>query len=485
MTLIAPLSVRTVADLFAHSQSTIIYSSPSSEQTSNAAEALQAGADLAAAFAAEGVSEGDRIALQMTNTKIYVDMLAACAVGRFVAMSVNTRFSPDLADTLVARSGAERTIRGPADLPASVVATKAETKAQPDDRFLIYTTSGTTSAPKLVAHTQRSIAEHATDVAQIDQLDSDSVVLISLPLCGTFGLTVFMSALAAHASIVLCDFDTAHTAGVIERHRVSVAHATDDMFHRMLGSGHDLSSLRWSGYARFNSSLDGVVVRAEEHGVPLSGLYGMSEVQALFLMRDPALDRAERWLPGGELVSDRASCRVADGELQVRGPSLFEGYLVDGGAAIDADLTRQHFDGDWFRTGDLAVAESERAFRYISRMGDTLRLGGFLVAPAEIETTLVELDEIAEAQVVAVDLERGARPVAFVIAANDRSVDEQAAIRHCQDRLAKFKSPVRIVTVESFPVTDGPNGIKVQRAKLRDRASALLGAESSETSTAR
>lgn len=471
---IEPLNVDTVAALFDQSQSSIIVTSPSGEETTDAATLAAVGRELAASFAADGVDAGDRIALQMTNVQLYAEMLACCALGRFVAMSVNTRFSAELSKTLIARSGAVRVVRGRDDLPPAADADAEIGSPGPGDRFVIKTTSGTTSAPKLVVHPQRSIAEHACDVAQIDQLDSDSVVLVSLPLCGTFGLTVFMAALAAHATIVLTDFDATHTASVIERHKVSVSHATDDMFHRMLQTDHDLSSLTWSGYARFNSSLDSVVDHAQARGVPLSGLYGMSEVQALFVMRDPALPQQQRWLPGGALISDRALCRVVDGELQVRGPSLFEGYLADGGAELDAKLTAEHFDDGWFRTGDLAQAETPRSFRYVSRMGDTLRLGGFLVAPAEIETTLVELPEIAEAQVVAVDLERGARPVAFVITAAGMAIDEQAAIRHCQARLAKFKSPVRVVSVDSFPVTDGPNGVKVQRTKLRDRAAALL-----------
>lgn len=475
--MIAPLRVDTVAELFQQSQSSIVFAKPAGDETVDAAALLDAGAQHAAALVADGVSPGDRIALQMTNVQLYPEMLAACAIGGFVAMSVNTRFSADLSTSLIERSGAVRTVRSRDDVAGTVgemTANPLSHAPSPDDRYVIYTTSGTTSAPKLVVHTQRSIAEHACDVASINQLSSDSVVLVALPLCGTFGLTVFMAALAVHATIVLVDFDPQHTAHVIERLHVTVAHATDDMFHRMLGTNRDLSSLRWSGYARFNSSLDRIVADADERGVPLSGLYGMSEVQALYVMRDPALPPAERWLAGGTLISPHASCRVVDGELQLRGPSLFQGYLANGGAALDSALTAKHFDDDWFRTGDLAEPETERSFAYISRMGDTLRLGGFLVAPAEIETALIERDDIAQAQVVAVDLERGARPVAFVIAAENRTVDEAAAIRHCQQRLAKFKSPVRVVSVDSFPVTDGPNGIKVQRTKLRDLAVDLL-----------
>jgi len=208
----------------------------------------------------------------------------------------------------------------------------------------------------------------------------------------------------------------------------------------------------------------------------------MSEVQALFAFRNSADEREVREPGGGSLMCADAAYRVVDGELQLQGPSLFEGYLADGGAAIDDELTSANFDGPWFRTGDLAEAETPTSFQYLTRMGDVLRLSGFLVAPAEIEATLTEVEGIAAAQVVAVERPSGNRPVAFVLledgVAFDTEIDaddlEQRAIAHCQRELAKFKAPVRVVPLDAFPVTDGPNGVKIQRAKLRDQAAELL-----------
>lgn len=463
----------TVVDLLRSSTSSFVLDDGA---TLSAAELLSRGERVARQLQTAGVGPGDRVAVQMTNGVSYLEMLAGCALGRSIVMSVNTRFASELSESLIARSGATLVVRRSQDLPPAVGgSTEPLPPSRPDDRFVIFTTSGTTSAPKLVAHTQRSIAVHAREVAEAFGHDDQTVLMIALPLCGTFGLTGLFTALAANATIIMPEsFDPDGTAQLVEQHQVSVMHGTDDMFHRMLASGHDLSSLRHSGYARFNSSLDGIATRAEAAGFPLSGLYGMSEVQALFSWRDPTLEVERRWLPGGELVSATAQCRVVDDELQLQGPSLFEGYLADGGDEIDADLTSRNFDGPWFRTGDHAEHENARSFRYISRLGDALRLGGFLVAPAEIEGVLCQRPEIAEAQVVAVDLVSGARPVAFVIPVDGAELDEAAIISHCQAQLAKFKSPVRVVGVDAFPVTDGPNGVKIQRNRLRDQALALV-----------
>ena len=442
-----------------------------------AAEILSAGRLLAADLAAAGISPGDRVAVQMGNTSLYVDLLAAAAVGRFVLMAVNQRFAERLAESLISRSGARLVIRSAGDLPAHAKGEFVPSRAVPTDRYAIFTTSGTTSEPKLVVHQQRSVAMHAADVAAGFEYSAESVVMVPVPLCGVFGFTMLFAAFAGNTRVILpMTSEPAVLARLIEEHRVTSIHASDDLFHRMLATDHDLSSITNSGYPRFNSSLEGIVERCDARGVPLAGLYGMSEVLALYASRCHIdLPIEERWHPGGELLSPQARCRVVDGELQLQGPSLFEGYLADGGAEIDSGVTSRAFDGPWFRTGDLADDEGDHSFRYINRIGDVMRLSGFLVSPIEIETTLLELDSIDDAQVVAVELESGNRPVAFVIAAPGATVDEAAAIAHCRRSLATFKSPIRVITVDAFPVTDGPNGVKIQRAKLRDLAKAALG----------
>jgi fatty-acyl-CoA synthase len=278
---------------------------------------------------------------------------------------------------------------------------------------------------------------------------------------------------AGDCRIIISDrFDASTTGALIERERVSVVNGSDDMFHRLLATDADLSSIRVGGYARFNSSLDGIVARAAERGCRLVGLYGMSEVQALFAHRRPSADEHERELAGGALVSDDAAVRIVDGELHLQGPSLFEGYLADGGAAIDTELTARAFDRGWFRTGDAASSDDDRTFTYLSRLGDAIRLGGFLVAPAEIESAILDFEGITAAQVVAVERAEGARPVAFVT--GRPTMSEKDMISALGILLAVYKVPVRIVPVDSFPTTPSANGDKIQLGRLRTLATELV-----------
>jgi fatty-acyl-CoA synthase len=426
------------------------------------------GRRLAAWLAARGVERGDRVAVRLPNGPDYLRLLLACAAGGFVAVSVNTRYNDREAAELIARSGAR-----PFELDDGWRSfTPADLVGGRDDPFVVFTTSGTTSRPKMVLHQQRSIADHAPDVAAGFGLTGADVVLAVMPFCGTFGLASLTGALAGGSRVVVANFDVERTAALIEDEQVTCVNGSDDMFHRLLEKGADLSSIRLGGYGRFNTSLDGIVERAAAAGAALTGLYGMSEVQALYSVRDPSLDVRDRERAGGTLVSPQASYRVVDDELQLRGPSLFAGYLAEGGDRIDDELTGRHFDDGWFRTGDLAEADDERTFHFLTRMGDVLRLGGFLVAPAEIESVLTGVDGIDAAQVVAVDRPTGARPVAFVVAPG--SFDEAAAIERCRSTLARYKVPVRVLPINEFPTTASANGTKIQKVKLRELAEQAL-----------
>lgn len=111
---------------------------------------------------------------------------------------------------------------------------------------------------------------------------------------------------------------------------------------------------------------------------------------------------------------------------------------------------------------------------FIARLGDALRLSGFLVSPAEIEDVLLQHASVESAQVVGVDTAAGVKPVAFVIPKAGADFDEPALIAHCAAHIAKFKVPLRVCALEAFPVTPGANATKIQKAKLRELAQKLL-----------
>ncbi len=457
-------------------------------------ELVERGRRVATEWARLGLEPGDRVGLWSPNTSRYLEALAACAAGGYAAVSVNTRWSRDEADTLLHRSGARLLRTAEEDRRLDVVDVKTADRPAVgalvlggDQPFVVFTTSGTTSRPKMVLHGQRSIVDHANDAARAFGYGPTDPVLVAMPLCGVFGLTSFTAAVAAGAPVIMpSEIDPVEIAATVERRGVVAMNGSDDLFHRMLATDADLSSIRVGGYARFNTSLDGIVARADARGMTLTGLYGMSEVQALYSLRDPTAPADVRERAGGTAVSTRAEVRVVDDELQLKGPSLFAGYLAEGGSSIDVDLTASNVTADgWFRTGDAAEVDGDPdpqgrpTFTYKTRMDDVLRLGGFLVAPPEIESVLMSHRGIGAAQVVAVDRPSGARPVAFVIRQPDAADawDESAVIDHCEAQLARYKVPVRVLVIDEFPTTPSANGTKIQKVKLREMAAATLADE--------
>jgi len=483
---------------------------------------------VAAGLASLGIAEGDRIAVWLPNGIPMVTLVLGAARLGAISVIVNTRYQKTELEGLLQRTRAKLLaiaagFRGipfldilasvPADSlanlthivncsPEPVLAPVGETvpyarlAATAPGTFpavaaslpcAMFATSGTTRAPKLVMHSQQAIVQHGKESgAALGYTAPDAVLLGALPLCGVFGFSQLMGALANGRPTILMDaFSSTGALDLIERHKATHFNATDDMLIRILDDAKpgQLASLREVGFASFTgTNAEDLVARAErEAGVILRGLFGMSELQALFAAQPANLPVVERAKPGGFPVSPLGAARVCDpetgaelpvgemGALQFRGPSQFVGYFED----PEATAAAVSEDG-WFSAGDAGVMEPDGRFQFKGRMGDTLRLGGFLVSPREIEGVLEEHEDVASAQVVGVQASDGPVAVAFVIAPPGRNADPEALRAHCVALLAKYKVPRLVIPVTEFATVTGPNGTKVQKQKLREMAEAAL-----------
>ena len=107
-------------------------------------------------------------------------------------------------------------------------------------------------------------------------------------------------------------------------------------------------------------------------------------------------------------------------------------------------------------------------------MGDAIRLGGFLISPSEIEAVLKAIPAVVDAYIVGVEIEGKSRVVAFVRDDGNATLSEQQIIDTAKQHLAAFKVPYKVWFVDEYPVTQGANGLKVQRGKLRSLAEVNL-----------
>ena len=156
------------------------------------------------------------------------------------------------------------------------------------------------------------------------------------------------------------------------------------------------------------------------------------------------------------------------GTLFVRGDSAATGYWSRYAAS------RQVFQGEWLRTGDTYVMDDDGYYACLGRTGDMLKASGIWVAPAEVESRLLDHADVAQAVVVAADDDDGLeKPVAFVQLNPGGLADEETLIGFCRAGLPSFKRPRRIVFVTEYPTT--ATG-KIRRVDLRARAAVILHA---------
>ncbi|MGH3518976.1 MAG: AMP-binding enzyme [Haloechinothrix sp.] len=123
------------------------------------------------------------------------------------------------------------------------------------------------------------------------------------------------------------------------------------------------------------------------------------------------------------------------------------------------------------RTGDLATITEDGAITYVCRMGDVLRLRGFLVDPAEIEHRLAEHEAVQVAKVVGIHgTGGGTKAIGFVVLDPERVAHPAALREWCAQTLARFKVPSAIHVIDEMPTTSGTNGTKIRAATLREWA---------------
>ncbi len=462
-----------------------------------------------------GVRPGHRVGVFLPNGAAGIELFFALARLGAVAIGVNTRYRADDLRHILEVSEA-KVLVSPVDFLGidfeGIVAEATSTMAapphvvwpgelrslaacephwaddaQPDDLVVAFTTSGTTGRPKLAAHDHASLVRHLGIAARSFGVEPDDTGLLAVPLCGTFGLISVLTMFAGGARVVVPDrFEAASAAALMAEHRVTHLNASDDMLIGLIdaarAAGLDLSAWREGVFAEFTNQGRAAVEAGDSVGARLTGVYGSSETYAFLAHRlagEPAEARARN---GGTLVDEAMAVRTADpvtgavtaageqGELQFSGPSVLRQHLGN------PEATGNAFTPDgWMRTGDVGICDPDgRSFVYLARLGDALRLAGFLTDPVEIERRLLLHPGVLAAQVVGVAGPGGGDvAVAFVVPA-DEAPAEAELVSHCAAALANYKVPRRVVLVAAFPTVDGANGVKIRKSELRDMAHDVL-----------
>ena len=156
------------------------------------------------------------------------------------------------------------------------------------------------------------------------------------------------------------------------------------------------------------------------------------------------VDDKDRPLPDGER-----------GEICIRGHNIMKGYLGR------EEATAEAMQGGWFHSGDVGIRDEDGAFFIVDRVKDMIIRGGFNVYPREIEEVLYAHEAIVEAAVVGVPHERHGEEVKALVVSSDPSLDAEAVITWCKERVAAYKYPRLVEFLDELP--KGPTGKILKR----------------------
>ena len=463
-------------------------------------------AALRAEFVALGLRRGECVALLCGNTPYFVvSYLAAVGVGAVVAPLNPTSPAPEIEKELAVVQPAVVIIepaalatweRIPSDVRhgvRTVMATEGHgiegahtldevfagdgsvdsVDVDPSTPAVYMFTSGTAGSPKAAVLTHGNLLSNIEQATAVENMSPSDVTFGVLPMYHIFGLNVMLcNTLAVGASIVLVQrFDPVSTIETLRERGVTVMLGAPSIWMAL----NQLLDVPADAFAKVRLALSGAAKLPEQVIHSISNRFGLRVLEGYGLTEaSPVVTTSidmpftpgsiGRPVPGVEvrIVDENGDdAFVGDsGEIWVRGPNVFAGYLND------PDATARVLSPEgWLRTGDIAVADEGGHIFMVDRAKDLIIVSGFNVFPAEVEEVLTAHPDIVDAAVVGTAHPHTGEAVrAYVVLRPGTHLDEDTVVDHCRAHLARYKCPSKVLFVDQVP--RNMTG-KLQRYSLR------------------
>jgi acyl-CoA synthetase (AMP-forming)/AMP-acid ligase II len=442
---------------------------------------------LAHSLRAQGVREGDGVAIMCRNHRGFIDATVACSKLGAHALYLNTAFAgPQIADVvrrenavaliydgefagLIDEAGRDRKRfvawhDGPGPSPDPlleelIAAGDASDHAAPEEfgRTVILT-SGTTGQPKGARRSSPDSLDPVASLLSKIPLRARETTMIAAPLFHSWGFAHFSLGLSLSSTLVLRRrFDPEDTLRTTARHDASTLVVVPVMLQRMLElpqetlERHPLPALRIIGAS--GSALPGPLAQRvmDRFGETLYNLYGSTEAAWATIATPEDLRAAPGTAglpPRGTIIKllDEEDREVAQGEtgrIFVGNEFLFEGYTGGGNKAIVDGL---------MSTGDVGHLDAGGRLFVDGRDDDMIVSGGENVFPSEVEDLLAGHDAVREVAVIGVpDEEFGQRLKAFVSLGDGAQASEDELKSFVKANLARYKVPREVVFLDELP----------------------------------
>lgn len=357
----------------------------------------------------------------------------------------------------------------------------------PDDEAAILYTSGTTGRPKGALHTHRNFTTNILSVgysnaraalrrgeAPPEPQPRTALVVIPLFHCTALSAMLMGTMVAGHTLVFMRKWDPLEALAIIERERVQMTGGVPTIAWQLLEhperARFDLSSLETISYGGAPAAPELVRRIREEFGALPGNGWGMTETTATVTSHvgEDYLNRPDSAGPPVP-ISDlrimspdgRRELPVGEvGELWARGPQIVKGYWNN------PEATAATFVDGWVRTGDLARLDEEGFLYIVDRARDMIIRGGENIYSIEVENVLFDHPAVTDAALIGLPHRTlGEEPAAVVHLAPGASATEEELKAWVRERLAVFKTPVRIAFLPQ-PLPRNANG-KILKAELK------------------
>lgn len=353
------------------------------------------------------------------------------------------------------------------------------------DQCMLMYSSGTTGKPKGVIITHEMLRySHFNGIAPT-RANSDDVWLTLMPQFHIGGLNVTsLPALSiGGTAVIMRMFDPNATLDAINDPELAITHTlgVPAMFNAMRFS----PKVGTTDYSRMKSTLAGgasvpkeLVEWWYERGLLIQDGYGMTESAASNCMTTRS--DVPRVIGTSGKALQYTQMKIVDedgnevprgepGEIWMRGPVITPGYWNNDKANAES------FEDGWFKSGDIARQDAEGNFILQDRAKDMYISGGENVYPAEIEGVLYEMAQIQEVAIIGVPDEKwGETGCAVVVVCEGQSLSFEELRSHCNAKLARYKHPMHMVTIDVLP--RNATG-KVKKFELREIVPDLMKAQ--------
>ncbi|AJE66465.1 long-chain-fatty-acid--CoA ligase [Corynebacterium glutamicum] len=329
---------------------------------------------------------------------------------------------------------------------------------------LILYTSGTTGRPKGAQLTHGNLFSNLLQGKHwVPGLgDKPERMLAALPMFHAYGLTMVgtLSVFIGGEMVLLPTPRIDLIMNVMKKHTPTWLPGVPTLYEKIVDAsekeGIPIKGVR-NAFSGASTLSQRTVERWEKHtGGRLVEGYGLTETSPI-IVGNPMSDHRRQGYVGIPFPDtivrianpdnlDETMPDGSEGEVLVKGPQVFKGYLNQ------EEATKNSFHGEWYRTGDVGVMEEDGFIRLVARIKEVIITGGFNVYPAEVEEVLAEHPDIEDSAVVGIPREDGSENVvAAITLVEGAALDPDGLKEFARKNLTRYKVPRTFYHFEEMP----------------------------------